>query len=45
MHFSGAPGGRARWGGAYKIKKDESKCTSSIRIYITAGSGFLCVDR
>lgn len=27
-------------GRGYKIKKGESKCTSFIRIYITAGSGF-----
>lgn len=39
----GGDGGGAWGGGAYKIKKDESKCTSFIRIYITAGSGFLCV--
>lgn len=32
-------------GRAYNIKNDESKCTSFIKIYITAGSGFLCVDR
>lgn len=29
-------------GRAYKIKKDDSKCTSFIRTYITAGLGFLC---